>query len=287
MKTSLIIILCHFLSPSFSKLYDDFENENLRTNKKMLDNFINHSSIKSFDGLAKEAKIVGGVATIKDRYPYQVALFTDETQFCGGSLIASEWVLTAAHCAGYVTNIHIGRYDLGDDSEVYENIETEFEIPHPKFDLQTLDYDFMLVKLKTPSSYQPVLLYNGNEDFPDGLDFTVMGWGRTGSNRLPSDILLEVEVDYFPSSSCKRRYRRLGTNISERMMCASRSGKDACQGDSGGPIIYKGVDAFEDVQVGVVSWGIGCARRLLPGVYSRVSEALEFIDQYVSDRRIV
>jgi len=289
MKLYLIAILFHhFILPSFSEINNDVENESLRGNKqKILGNYISHSPFGSFDGLAKEARVVGGIASTQDRYPYQVALLRDDTQFCGGSLIASEWVLTAAHCAGYVTNVHIGRYDLGDESEIYEDIEVEYEILHPEYDFETLDYDFMLVKLKTPSSYSPVLLFDGSVTIPDGLDLTVMGWGRTGSYNSPSNILLEVEVDYFPTSKCNRRYSRLGTGISERMMCASRSGKDACQGDSGGPIIYKREDSLEDIQVGVVSWGIGCARLLLPGVYSRVSEALDFIDQYVVDRRMM
>jgi len=282
MKIILIATLCHQLfAPILGKLSPDIDKNALQS----MNDYIQHNPFHTFDGLVKQSKIVGGTLTIKDRYPYQVSLVENDTQFCGGSLIDSEWVLSAAHCYGYVTHVHIGRYDLGDDSESYENIEVDYEIPHPDYNIMNLDYDFMLLKLKTPSNYTAVKLDDGSTSFVNGMDLTVMGWGKVSSFGKASDILLEVEVDYIPRNKCGRRYRKLSSDITTRMLCASRSGKDSCQGDSGGPMIKKGVNSSEDVQVGVVSWGIGCAKRWLPGVYSQISEALDFIDQYVPDRK--
>ena len=65
------------------------------------------------------------------------------------------------------------------------------------------------------------------------------------------------------------------------MICAARFGKDSCQGDSGGPLIKKGVNSQEDVQIGIVSWGFNYADCRFPGVYSRVSKAIEFISSHV------
>merc|ERR1712232_1406218 len=148
-------------------------------------------------------------------------------------------VLSAAHCYGYATHVQIGRYDIGDELEEYESIEVEYEIPHPDYNYLTQDFDIMLIKLKTPSQASPVKLDNGSERFFNGQGLTVMGWGKTSSFGPPSDILLEVDVDFFPTEKCERRYNFRGAEITGNMLCAARAGKDACQGDSGGPLIKK------------------------------------------------
>lgn len=289
MKISLVGALCfssQLIVPAFSRLSPNFDPDNFGPNG--VDDFIHHASFESFEGLQKQARIVGGTASLEDRYPYQVALVSDGVQFCGGTLISSEWVLSAAHCFGLVTHVQIGRYNIDDDSETFEEIQVEREIPHPLYDMSTTDYDFMLLKLEMPSTYEPVALDDGSINLSHGHDLAVMGWGKTSQSVFgtSSDILLEVEVDYFSRSRCNRRYSLLGNEITDRMICAYRLGKDSCQGDSGGPLIIKGANASEDVQVGVVSWGIGCAKLFLPGVYARVSEALDFIDEFVSDRKL-
>lgn len=236
-----------------------------------------------------EFRIVGGTKSTKDRYPYQVALVENGSQFCGGSLISPTWVLTAAHCFGSVTDVEIGRFDLENDSEVYERIKVQHEIPHPYFDMATLDYDFMLLKLEQPSNYTPVMIDDGGSvNLIYGQDLTVIGWGKTSYSIFSSssNVLLEVEVDYVPKDMCNRRFNVLGAEITGRMICASRVGKSSCHGDSGGPLIIKGVDGSADIQVGIVSWGVACAKMLLPAVYSRVSEAINFIDYYVIDREL-
>ena len=243
--------------------------------------YIKHTSFRTIRDFKKQARIIGGKTTQRNRYLYQVSLINEEIHFCAGTLISTEWVLTAAHCYGYATHVHIGRYNIHDDYETFENIEVDYEIPHPFFDYLTFDYDFMLLKLKEPSSYPSVTLDDGSTTFSKGDDLTVMGWGATSSELL-SDELMEVEVEYFPTRKCQRRFENHGAEVTDRMICAHRDGRDACQGDSGGPLIQKGANGSEDIQVGIVSWGIGCASKRLPGVYSLVSEALDFIDFYVS-----
>lgn len=227
-------------------------------------------------------KIVGGVQVDpKDRYLYQVALtFPWGQQYCGGSLIAPGWVLSAAHCAlGYGSHVQIGRWDLNDDTEDYEDIQVDYELVHPDYDNLSFDNDFMLLKLKTDSQYPPVSINDGSQNSSPGTDVTTMGWGTTSFDGTSSDVLLEVEVDIVENAQCNLDY---DGEITENMLCAARLGKDACQGDSGGPLVIRGNSYTEDVLVGVVSWGMGCASPNFPGVYARVSKAYNWISEYVS-----
>jgi len=226
-------------------------------------------------------KIVGGTEVNPGRYAYQAALVDGSgSQFCGGSLIAPGYVLSAAHCAGIGSAVQIGRHDLSDSSEDFENINVVTEITHPDYDDDTLENDIMILKLESDSSAQPVEYDTGSADTSAGEDVTVMGWGTTQSGGSSSDVLLEVEVDIVSNSDCESDY---GSGaITDVMMCAARDGKDSCQGDSGGPLVIVGSDAATDVQVGIVSWGNGCADPSFPGVYARVSEFTDFIECVLS-----
>jgi len=230
-------------------------------------------------------KIIGGEEVDpKDRYPFQVALMRRSgSQYCGGMLIAPDWVLSAAHCAGERNGrVQIGRWDISDNSEDYEDIAVDEEFEHPNYNSRTLDNDFMLLKLEQPSQYPPVSIDDGSENLPAGTDVWVMGWGNTRDsffNGRPSDILLEAEVDVVSNAQCNSDYNG---DITDKMICAARPGKDACQGDSGGPLILRGADHTEDVVVGIVSWGTGCANPRYPGVYSRISEGYDWINSIVN-----
>ena len=228
-------------------------------------------------------KIVGGIESDEVRYPYQVALISKNIQFCAGTLIDSRWILSAAHCHGYATHVEIGRHDLSNKTEVYEQIPVESEITHPRYNKKTFNYDFMLIKLKhnVSSKYTPIKLDDGFTRLSKRLDLTVIGWGRKGTDMESSEVLLEAEVDYMPLNECKRRYKVTGEKIFTSMLCASRFGKDSCQGDSGGPLIIKGVNSSYDVQIGIVSWGYDCADCRFPGVYSRVRKAVDFIEKFL------
>lgn len=231
--------------------------------------------------LAQDGKYIIGGEEVDPigRYPYQVALVSEYGfQFCGGSLVHKDWVLSAAHCYGLAFAVEIGRHNLTDSTEVYESIEIDWERRHPKYNSFTTNNDFMMVKLKQSSSYSTVTLDEGSTVTP-GDAVTVMGWGVTESG-VSSDILLEVEVDLVSNRECNSDY--LFNRITGSMMCASREGKDSCQGDSGGPLIMKGEDASSDVLVGIVSWGIGCADPNYPGVYARVCSEIDWIKKQIA-----
>lgn len=232
------------------------------------------------------ALIVGGYPVEPtDRYPYQVAVYEKQSSSsrlqCGGSLITSRHVLCAAHCAGVSKMVQIGRWKVNDNSEEYEQRNIKKKFKHPNYDNKSLENDFVIFELDSPiTNFGPVKV-NSLPDSPEnGQTLNVMGWGTISSNGPVSKTLLETNVGYMSNTQCSAKY---GTgNIFPPMLCASSPGKDACQGDSGGPLIIRNPNSFEeDVLVGVVSWGFGCADARYPGVYARVSHVYQWIEDTV------
>eukprot|EP00560_Eucampia_antarctica_P000272 CAMPEP_0197840038 /NCGR_PEP_ID=MMETSP1437-20131217/45371_1 /TAXON_ID=49252 ORGANISM="Eucampia antarctica, Strain CCMP1452" /NCGR_SAMPLE_ID=MMETSP1437 /ASSEMBLY_ACC=CAM_ASM_001096 /LENGTH=484 /DNA_ID=CAMNT_0043449585 /DNA_START=263 /DNA_END=1715 /DNA_ORIENTATION=- len=205
------------------------------------------------------------------KYPFMV-----DCGGCGGTLIAPNVVLTAAHCGGHIDSLKIGRHDKNDNSEDYETFGIAEEVPHPLYLKPGIDYDYMLIKLNGESSRTPATIDRGEINLVSGLDVVAIGWGTTSSGGSVSPILLEVEVDVVSPQSCKNAYG--ASAITPRMVCAAREGKDACQGDSGGPLIDKATSKL----VGLTSWGIGCANPKYPGVYANVQDQFAWIDSTIA-----
>jgi trypsin len=235
---------------------------------------------------AKEANsslIVGGTKAIEG-FPYMVAFRNSAGEHaCGGSLIAKDVVLIAAHC-----------YDL---NEAILGLHTDVEVigvksilPHPDFDGNTTDVDFMLVFLEhafTASNVEVVTL-NSDPTFPlDGQEVTVMGWGSNqyyyGYN---SDLLRKANMNIISNEECDASqgtwtfgFESYNNRITNDMMCATSrtSGGAPCDGDSGGPSIVSGGSAGADVQVGIISWSVDCASDTFPSVFARVSNKYNWI----------
>lgn len=235
-------------------------------------------------------RIIGGDEATENRYSYAVSLSDNWGHFCGASLIAPDVVLSAAHCQGGEYQATVGRHGLNDTDG--ESIDVRVEIPHPDYNDDTTDNDFMLIFLKSNVTNGDVKMVKLNSDVnvPQvGDAVTVMGWGDVDitDDGIEMPIFLqEVEVNAITNEECNTSDGPYGSyeesgGITEHMLCAREEGggEDSCQGDSGGPLIIKGSDpnGADDVQVGVVSWGIGCAMKEYPGVYSRVSSQYEWI----------
>ena len=140
-----------------------------------------------------------------------------------------------------------------------------------------------LLRLDGSSSRTPVELDTGDVSLDRKKDSIVMGWGAIFSGCCSSSsVLLETEVDLLSRQECQDLYGR-DAGITSRMVCAARFGKDSCQGDSGGPII----DEATKKQIGVVSWGFGCADPRYPGVYAKVQDQIEWIQGYISKSPVV
>jgi len=235
-------------------------------------------------------KIVGGTATEVNEYPWLVALArrTGDWAGCGGSLIASQWVLTAAHClVGVVATdlaVLIGEHDLTDSSRIIVNVAEIFN--NPSYNENTYQDDIALLKLETEvdlATYTPVCIPEYNVNY-EGKSAFVYGWGTTTSGGSTSVTqVLEAEVSVVQKTTCETNYGGSSV-ILDGMLCAAADGKDACQGDSGGPLSYAQTDASNrHVQIGVVSWGFGCADPAHPGVYADVSYYRMWIECTLQD----
>jgi len=252
--------------------------------------------------------IVGGGPADPGEYPWMVALVDASTanpsngQFCGGSLIDAEWVLTAAHCVfdffGFMISpedleVVLGINNLSDgptSGSSGQRIEVVQIIPHPAYDDASSDSDVALLHLAAPASLAPSTVGTIGLVAPGdgalvapGTVSTVTGWGLTSVNGNPSNVLLEVDVPIVSNAICNAPSSYNGA-VTDNMLCAglAAGGKDSCQGDSGGPLIVSDGNGGW-LQAGVVSWGYGCAQPNLYGVYARVSQFKDWIDQQIPD----
>jgi len=238
-------------------------------------------------GDADASKIVGGQNAQKNEYPWQVALVSKNGRipFCGGSLISSRSVLTAAHCRTSVSNFDVvlGEHDINrNDGE--QRISPSRWINHPDYNERTVNNDFAIIHLSRDVTFSntisPVCLPMSRESNFDDKDAIITGWGTLFQDGPQPRILNEVGTTIISNSACTASDTAYSTSdITGNMMCAAKSGKDSCQGDSGGPLVSIEDTAFS--LAGVVSWGFGCAQADAPGVYARVTSQLSWIQSNI------
>ncbi|XP_067121395.1 clotting factor B-like [Centruroides vittatus] len=245
---------------------------------------------------AKNTRIVGGVpagSLSKQGWPWMAQVFfrmpgRQDRFFCGGSVITSYYILSAAHC-----------FDFGLTTDYFVRVGSHIAGQGTRHDLLNIYqhenyrrgefYDDIAVlevteEINLNGRVAPICLPSPRfyGDSLVGRDVTVAGWGLTSFAGFPSSILREVSVPVVPNSKCQNAYGRailptISRGITEKMICAGvdEGGKDSCQGDSGGPLVLE--DGGKWMLVGIVSFGYKCAEPGYPGVYTRVVNYLRWL----------
>ncbi|KAK9400420.1 urokinase-type plasminogen activator [Crotalus adamanteus] len=245
--------------------------------------------------IIRSFKIVGGQMAPIESQPWIATIFHSRGNqfFCGGSLIDPCWVLTAAHCFSGIGSdtsrliIRLGRSATNVTNANDQEFSVERLIIHEAYSQQNRDYnnDIALIKIRSPSGQcakesgivGTVCLPSEDLRLRDHSHCEVSGYGKQNKTAIYySRVLKSANVQLMPQSMCKRYYE--GHRVNENMLCASDSAwkSDSCSGDSGGPLtcMYGG----RMLLYGIVSWGDGCAKEGKPGVYTRVSRYIPWIE---------
>uniref|UniRef100_A0A8C5Z4W0 trypsin n=1 Tax=Marmota marmota marmota TaxID=9994 RepID=A0A8C5Z4W0_MARMA len=221
-------------------------------------------------------KIVGGYTCRKNSLPYQVSLNVGYHN-CGGSLISSQWVVSAAHCYKSRIQVRLGEHNIDVLEGDEQFIQAAKIIQHPNFDKDTLNNDIMLIKLTSPATISArVTTLSLPRSCPSaGTQCLVSGWGNTvSSGKVYPSLLQCLDAPVLSDTACTAYPGKVTNNMF--FLGFLEGGKDSCQGDSGGPVVCNG-----ELQ-GVVSGALGCALKGKPGVYTKVCNYLDWIQETIA-----
>ncbi|CAB4065789.1 Serine protease hepsin,Protein masquerade [Lepeophtheirus salmonis] len=248
-------------------------------------------------GTYRSGRVVGGDDASPGEWCWQVALINSLNQYlCGGALIGTQWVLTAAHCvtnivrAGDSIYVRVGDHDLTQKfgSPGAQTLRVATTYIHHNHNSQTLDNDIAILKLHGEADLKEgvclVCLPARGTSQQAGKVCTVTGYGYMGeSGPIPLRVR-EAQVPVVNDNECVRKINAVTEKIfilpASSFCAGGLEGHDACQGDGGGPLVCEDSGYYE--LTGLVSWGFGCGRRDVPGVYVKISSFIGWINQIIS-----
>jgi V8-like Glu-specific endopeptidase len=285
-----------FVTDEFPVEFQVSENCGFRSVRPQVTLYNQPSATQRF--FAAMPYIVHGYEAIQHEFPFMAALMNRNRQFCGGSLIDEKHVLTAAHCVAHMSKFDVQnlRVRLGDhnirSTSDGQHVEKRVKrvIRHKGFSSTTLWNDVAILTLdeevQMTDNIQNVCLASDKAEKFKGQYVTVAGWGTLSEGGSQPANLMKVDVKVWANDKCRRSYGSSAPGgITKHMLCASDKKRgqnlDSCSGDSGGPLFICLPGTC--TQIGIVSWGIGCAKEQYPGVYTRVTEMMPWIRRIVKE----
>ncbi|XP_069509536.1 transmembrane protease serine 12-like [Ambystoma mexicanum] len=248
------------------------------------------------------SRIVGGQDAMPGAWPWQVSLqymslYRGFRHTCGGTIINNNWVMSAAHCFLQRRDIPRWRAVAGLHNIIFPSKSTEirrieYVTVHRYYSERSMDNDIALLKLAAFLPYgdhiQPICIpYNIQLNMTSSTQCFVTGWGTTSQGGALAILLQEAQVNIIPSSLCNTPewYNDI---VSSNMICAGYEGGgiDACQGDSGGPFVCYIPEYRRFYQFGITSFGYGCGKWHFPGVYTRVENYKNWIQNNLLHRQL-
>jgi len=230
--------------------------------------------------ISMKSGIYGGNETCLGCIPWQVSLQHSGRHICGGTIVSSRFVVTAAHCAEafVLQKVLAGMVDYEDDAATEHRIEKIYV--HPMYGSWTHDYDYAIVELK-----DPIKLYGGSKSraaclpwdnpvFDDSTIFKISGWGD-GSEE--PNLLMDISVPWHSTKECQSKFPK---QITDRMICAGHLRREVdrvCHGDSGGGLIWRDPQDGLSKLIGVTSWGQPSCNKGYPAIYARITAVLQWI----------
>ncbi len=233
-------------------------------------------------------KIIGGRASDTGSWPWMVALSyntlpQNNDTFCGATLIAKDWVLTAAHCVIDQTIDSISVVTPNQTNN--ESLSIKQIIVHPQYNEEIFEHDLALIELTKASQIVPITILSPHttQDASE-KEAIALGWGTVSATKTIYPVTLQqVNLTIDSLEKCSN----FMGDITENMLCASDKNyeKDTCQGDSGGPLIVFDTESNSWRQAGVTSWGYGCAQTNSYGVYTRIKKYANFISTIICSNK--